>query len=397
VARYRKVESRNREQYEIILDKTPFYAESGGQVGDSGLLIFGDEKIPVIDTRKENDLIIHVTNKLPADPSITARAQVNASRRIDTINNHSATHLMHRALRQVLGEHVEQKGSLVDENHLRFDFSHFQKMSDEEIRQVEDIVNQDIRKNLKREENRSVPIREALDMGAIAFFGEKYGEDVRVIKFGDSIELCGGTHVPQTGQIGLFKIISEGAIAAGIRRIEAITGNRAQEYVQEQSRMIHAIKEVIKQKDIVKGVENLFNENDRLQKQVKQLLREKAKYIETKLKEQVKKMNGIHFLSVKLDESNALIKDLAFSMIKSDEKLFFLAGNNQEGKAMLTLALGKELIDGFGMDAGKLIRDLAKEINGGGGGQPHFATAGGGNPRGLDAALARAELYVKGL
>jgi len=397
VVKYRKVKSKNKDFYEIILDRTPFYAESGGQVGDAGLLVFGEEKIPVIDTKKENDLIIHVTTKLPADPSAKAIAEVNAVKRNDTINNHSATHLMHRALRTVLGDHVEQKGSLVDENHIRFDFSHFQKMTEEEIRKVENMVNREIRMNTNREESRAVPMEEALKMGAMAFFGEKYGDEVRIIKFGESIELCAGTHVPQTGQIGLFKIISEGAIAAGVRRIEAITGVKAEEFIQEQSLIVDAIKDIIKQKDLVKGVENLFNENDRLQKQLKQFSKEKAKHLEIQFKDQVEKINGVNFLALELDEDNSLIKDLAFSMIKSDDKLFLLVGSQQNNKTFLTIALGKDLVDTNGLNAGTLIRDLAKEINGGGGGQAHFATAGGSNPRGLEKAFQKARDIVKSI
>ncbi len=397
VVKYRKVKSKNKDFYEIILDRTPFYAESGGQVGDAGLLVFGEEKIPVIDTKKENDLIIHVTTKLPADPSVKAIAEVNAVKRNDTINNHSATHLMHHALRTVLGDHAAQKGSLVDENHIRFDFSHFQKMTEEEIREVENMVNREIRMNISREENRAVPMEEALKMGAMAFFGEKYGDEVRVIKFGDSIELCGGTHVPQTGQIGLFKIISEGAIAAGVRRIEAITGVKAEAYVQEQSFIVDAIKDIIKQKDLVKGVENLFNENDRLQKQLKQFSKEKAKYLEIQFKEQVEKINGVNFLALELDEDNSLIKDLTFSMIKSDDRLFLLVGSQQNNKTFLTIGLGKDLVDTNGLNAGTLIHDLAKEINGGGGGQAHFATAGGSNPRGLEKAFQKARDIIKSI
>ncbi|MEA3478558.1 MAG: alanine--tRNA ligase, partial [Bacteroidota bacterium] len=398
VVKYRKTRSKNKDFYEIVLDQTPFYAEAGGQVGDTGQLIFGEEKIPVIDTKKENDLIIHVSTKFPADPGIIAHAEVNSVKRNDTINNHSATHLMHHALRKVLGDHVEQKGSLVDENHLRFDFSHFQKLTDEEIMEIEAIVNKEIRMNLTREEKRSVPIDKALEMGAIAFFGEKYGDEVRVVKFGDSIELCGGTHVPQTGQIGFFKIISEGAIAAGIRRIEGLTGVKAEAYLQEQGRTVASIKNLIKgQKDIVRGVESLIEENSKLQRQMAQLNKDKVRHLESQLTGQVEDVNGVHFLTLKLEDDNALIKDLAFSMLKGDEQLFMLIGNRQNDKVFLTLAIGRDLIDKKGLNSGALIRDFAKEINGGGGGQPHFATAGGSNPRGLDIAFEMAREFVENL
>ncbi len=398
VVKYRKTRSKNKDLYEIILDQTPFYAEAGGQVGDTGQLIFGEEKIPVIDTKKENDLIIHVSTKFPADPGGIAHAEVNAIKRNDTINNHSATHLMHHALRRVLGDHIEQKGSLVDENHLRFDFSHFQKLTDEEIMEIEAIVNKEIRMNLAREEKRSIPIDKALEMGAMAFFGEKYGDEVRVVKFGDSIELCGGTHVPQTGQIGFFKIISEGAIAAGIRRIEGLTGVKAEAYLQEQARTVASIKNLIKgQKDIVRGVESLIEENSKLQRQMAQLNKDKVRHLESQLKGQVEDVNGVHFLTLNLEDDNALIKDLAFSMLKGDEQLFMLIGNRQNSKVFLTLAIGKNLIDKKGLNAGALIRDFAKEINGGGGGQPHFATAGGSNPRGLDKAFEMARRFVGNL
>jgi len=397
IIKYRKVKSKNKDFYELVLDKTPFYPESGGQVGDTGLLIFGEEKIPVTDTKKENDLIIHVVSGFIEDPSIKALAEVNSNKRTNTINNHTATHLMHRALRQVLGDHVEQKGSLVDDKHLRFDFSHYQKLTDDELRKVENIVNQDIRLNLARDEKRSIPMDEALEMGAMAFFGEKYGEEVRVIKFGDSIELCGGTHVPQTGHIGIFKIISEGGQAAGIRRIEAITGAKAEEFMQDQSLTIASIKDIIKQKDLAKGVESLFRENDQLQKQVKKLTKDNAKHLENQLSENVEDINGVHFLAIKLEEDNALIKDLVFSMTGADSKLFILVGSHQGDKTFLSLAIGKELIDSKGLNAGSLIRDLAKEINGGGGGQAHFATAGGSNPRGLESAFVNARKFVEEL
>ncbi len=391
IIRYRKITAQNKTCFEIILDKTPFYPESGGQAGDTGILIFGEEKISVIDTKKENNLIIHITTKLPHDPQKTAKAVVNKSKRELTANNHSATHLLHSALRKVLGEHVEQKGSLVDANHLRFDFSHFQKVTDEELKQIESIVNKHIRLNIPLDEKRSLPISEAKQMGALAFFGEKYDDEVRVIKFGDSVELCGGTHVDATGRIGLFKIVSEGAIAAGIRRIEAITADKAEEFINNQVDIITELKKMFKnQKNIVKGVENLFAEYNQLQKEINKLKKEKVIQIEDRLKKELHMLNGVSFLALRLEEDNALIKDIAFSMLINVENLFLLIGSVSKGKAFLTLAITQDLIENRSFNAGNIIRDLATEINGSGGGQPHFATAGGNNVKGLEKAFLKA-------
>lgn len=391
IVRYRKITAQNKTCFEIILDKTPFYPESGGQAGDSGILIFGEEKISVIDTKKENNLIIHITTELPHDPRKTAKAVVNKNKRELTANNHSVTHLLHYAMRKVLGEHVEQKGSLVDADHLRFDFSHFQKVTNEELRLIESIVNKHIRLNIPLDEKRSLPISEAKQMGALAFFGEKYDDEVRVIKFGDSVELCGGTHVDATGCIGLFKIVSEGAIAAGIRRIEAITADKAEEYINNQVDIITKLKKMFKtQKDIVKGVENLFAEYNQLQKEINQLKKEKVIQIEDRLKKELHKLNGVNFLALRLEEDNALIKDIAFSMLMNVENLFLLIGSVSKGKAFLTLAITQDLIENRSFNAGNIIKDLATEINGSGGGQPHFATAGGNNVKGLDKAFLKA-------
>jgi alanyl-tRNA synthetase len=391
IIRYRKITAQNKTCFEIIFDKTPFYPESGGQAGDTGILIFGEEKISVIDTKKENNLIIHVTTKLPHDPQKTAKAVVNKNKRELTANNHSATHLLHYALRKVLGEHVEQKGSLVDADHLRFDFSHFQKVTNEELRQIESIVNKHIRLNIPLDEKRSLPISEAKQMGALAFFGEKYDDEVRVIKFGDSVELCGGTHVDATGRIGLFKIVSEGAIAAGIRRIEAITADKAEEFINNQVDIITELKKMFKnQKNIVKGVENLFAEYNQLQKEINQLKKEKVIQIEDRLKKELHKLNGVNFLTLRLEEDNALIKDIAFSMLMNIENLFLLIGSVSKNKAFLTLAITQDLIENRSFNAGNIIKDLATEINGSGGGQPHFATAGGNNVKGLDKAFLKA-------
>ncbi len=351
----------------------------------------------MVDTQKENDLIIHIVNKLPGSIETEFEAFVDREKRIMTENNHSATHLMHAALRKVLGAHVEQKGSLVDENHLRFDFSHYAKLTDDEILQIETMVNEKIRQNIPLTEMRNVPMNDALDMGAMALFGEKYGDNVRVITFDKnySVELCGGTHVPATGQIGLFKIISESAIAAGVRRIEAITAKKTEEFLDEQIKIINELKTIFKsQKDIIKGVQSLISENHQLQKQVAVLIAEKADQIKEMLAKEFEKINGINFLAKKIDLDPSAIRDLAFKLKKEFDNVFLLLGTETEGKANLTLVISEALVDGKGMDAGKIIREVAREINGGGGGQPYFATAGGSNPAGLNKAFDKAREFL---
>jgi alanyl-tRNA synthetase len=388
--RYRKVKEKKKAYFELVLDKTPFYAESGGQAGDKGILNNQEisEPIRIFDTRKENDMIIHLADKAWESNTGHYTAIVDAENRVQIENNHSATHLMHYALRKVLGRHVEQKGSLVDAGHLRFDFSHFQKMTDEEIYAVEQTVNQMIRDNTAIDEHRNINMKAAQEMGALAFFGEKYGDEVRVVKFGDSIELCGGTHVPATGQIGFFKIIAEGAIAAGIRRIEAITAVHAEEYIHKHLMLGSEISSLLKNpKDIVKGVQGLIEENKKLQKQNEILSRKVSASLAMELKNSIEIYNGIEILTAKIDADQPAVKNIAFGLIKDHPNLLVVLGNEAAGKAFLTVALGDNLIADKQLNAGTLIRELSKEIQGGGGGQPHIATAGGKDPSGIQKAL----------
>ncbi|MBL7105226.1 MAG: alanine--tRNA ligase [Bacteroidales bacterium] len=397
IVRYRKIKEKKKKFYQIVLNKTPFYAESGGQVGDRGYLENGDGKIFIEDTQKEHDQTVHITKKLPGNLNGKFKAVVNAQKRKLTANNHSATHLMHAAMRKVLGEHVEQKGSFVDENHLRFDFAHYSKLTDEEISEIETIVNEKIRENIPLTEKRDMQMEKALEMGAIALFGEKYDEHVRVIIYDKnySVELCGGTHVPATGQIGLFKIISEGAIAAGIRRIEAITAAKAEEYVDEQIKIVDELKAIFKnQKDVVKGVKNLIEQNNLLQKQIAGLNIEKAKHIKNGLLKNIEIINGISFVAQKVDLGANTMRDLAFKLKKEVENLFLVLGAEKEGKAQLVLMISENLVKEKEFHAGNIIREISKEINGGGGGQPHFATAGGKNPDGLVKAFEKAKEMV---
>ncbi|MDD4602184.1 MAG: alanine--tRNA ligase [Bacteroidales bacterium] len=399
ITRYRKIVTKGEEFYHVVLEKTPFYAESGGQVGDRGWLKSSDEKIEIIDTVKENDLIIHLTKGIPVNPGLTVLAQVDLEKRRDTANNHSTTHLMHAALRKVLGIHVEQKGSLVDENRLRFDFTHFAKMTRNEIAQVESMVNAKIRENIILKEERSVPIAKAKKLGAMALFGEKYGDQVRVITFDPSysIELCGGTHVAATGQIGMFKIISEGGIAAGIRRIEAITAGKAEEYWNSRATLLEEIGELLKNpRDLIKGVNLLLNENQELKHQVTELGKLKLLQLLEEFKSQVQHYNGINYLAVKVDLDSDTVKDLTHELNNAIPDLFLVLATETEGKATLTVMLSENLVKERKLHAGNIIRELAKEIQGGGGGQAHIATAGGKNPAGIPKALEKARGYVAG-
>ena len=394
VLKYRAMEVKNKEQFQIVLNRTPFYAESGGQAGDSGVLFFGAEKIPVLDTQKENDLIIHIVKNLPEDIEGPVRAEVNTGRRQATANNHSATHLMHAALHHVIGQHALQKGQDVDDNRLRFDFSHFQKVTDEEIRQVEALVNQKIRENIPLEEQRAVPIEEAKASGAMMLFGEKYGEQVRVITFGRdfSRELCGGTHVGATGEIGLFKIVSEGAVAAGIRRIEAITAARAEAFLMEELEELNEIRLLLKNpKHAAKNVAALQEENKQLKKEAEKLLATQASAMKGELLQKVEAINGLNFLGARLplEDSNA-IKTLAYQLEEQIDKAVIVFGAEVNGKAQLLIAISRELTESKGLNAGNMIRELAKEIQGGGGGQPFFATAGGKDASGLERAIDKA-------
>ena len=398
IIRYRRIKAKGKESYQLVLDQTPFYAESGGQVGDTGTLDSVNDSVRVIDTKKENGVIVHFVEKLPEDVNKTFRAIVDLKKRRNTEGHHSATHLLHAALRKVLGTHVEQKGSLVNEEYLRFDFSHFQKLSEDEIAEIEMIVNAKVREDVASD-IREMPIEDAKKKGAMALFGEKYGDVVRVVTFDPnySVELCGGTHVKASGQIGLFKIISESAIAAGIRRIEAISGERAERYVNEQQQLVAELKNVLKNpKDVVKSVQQLLDDKRVLEKQVEVFLKEKAKMIRTELSKKATSVNGMNFIAEKIELNSAdAIKELAYQLKEQIDSLFLVIGAEVNGKASLTLLLSDNLVKEKNMDAGKIIRELAKEIQGGGGGQPSFATSGGNNPAGIQKALDKAKEFVK--
>ena len=397
ITRFRKVADQKGELFQIVLDKTPFYPEGGGQVGDKGYLKSADgEMIKITDTKKENNLIIHFTKNLPKDPTATFKAVVDSKKRILTQANHSATHLLHQALRNVLGEHVEQKGSMVSSEHLRFDFSHFSKLTAVEIDEVENFVNERIREQLPLVEQRDLEYKQAIKQGAIALFGEKYGDSVRAIRFGNSMELCGGTHVQNTADIWHFKIISEGAVAAGIRRIEAITGDAVKAYFSGQTETLNEISAELKNtKNPVKAIHSLQEENAALKKQVEALLREKAKNLKNELKNELTNIGGIEFLAKKVDLDASGVKDLAFQLGEIGNNLFLLLASEQDGKALLSCYISKELVAERDLDAGKVVRELGKYIQGGGGGQPFFATAGGKNPAGIDEALEKAVAYIK--
>ena len=395
ITRFRKITAKGKEVYQLVFDRTPFYAESGGQTGDTGILSSANETIQVIDTRKENNLIVHLVENLPENPTAIFRAVVDIERRTATANNHSATHLLHYSLRKVLGTHVEQKGSFVGPDYLRFDFSHFQKLTEEELTTIEKMTNSLVRENAILDEHRAVSMEQAVDMGALAFFGEKYGDKVRVIRYGNSVELCGGTHVKATGQIGLVKITSEGAIASGIRRIEAISAAKAEEYVFNQEAIVSNLKALVKSPtEPLKAVQQLMDQNAEMRKQLEALNLEKALKLKDELVTKVELINGINYLSVRINADANSAKDIAFAMRAKFENLFLVLGSENEGKATLSVLVSDELVATRGMNAGTIVRELAKSIQGGGGGQPGFATAGGKNPAGLDEALALARKFV---
>lgn len=390
VVKYRTVKVKDKDQYHIVLNQTPFYAESGGQVGDVGTLDFGGEVIRVYDTKKENDLIIHYVDKLPKEVKATAKASINIARREAIENNHSATHLLHSALREVLGTHVQQRGSLVNEKQLRFDFSHFEKMTDDQIMQVENIVNQKIRENISRVENRNVAIEEAKTLGAMMLFGEKYGDHVRVITFDPSysIELCGGCHVDSTGEIGLLKIKSESAIAAGVRRIEAVTGAGAIEYTDQLISELNEIKALFKNNvQTPKQVSDLIEANKLLEKELATLKSEKANSMKGDLVNMVENKGSYNLLIAELEDiDNNDAKNLAYSLEQSVENLVLLFALKSDDKVNLQILINKSVVSDQ-LDAGKIIKQISKHIRGGGGGQPFFATAGGKNPDGVSAAI----------
>ncbi|MBQ2508291.1 MAG: alanine--tRNA ligase [Bacteroidales bacterium] len=384
IARYRRVKTKGKEFYQLVFDQTPFYGEGGGQAGDKGILTYGDEVVTIFDTKKENNLIVHLVSKLPADISVTFRAQVDVEKRHATENNHSATHLLHKALRRVLGEHVEQKGSSVDDQRLRFDFSHFAKMSKEEIRQVEHLVNLDIRANLPLEENRAMPIDEARKLGAMALFGEKYGETVRVVKFGESVEFCGGTHVSATGNIGSLKIVSEGAVAAGMRRIEAVTGVAAEQLANEREDQVEAIKEMLKgPKDLVAAVQRLQEENNALRAEITKMNQQQAGTLAQQYDE---KLNGCNLLVEEVKFDLGVLKDALLQIRPNHPDMALVLGSRLGDKPSLLVVLGDNRVNA-GLNAGNVVRTAGKEMQGGGGGQPFFATAGGKNLEGLSKAM----------
>lgn len=388
ILRYRKVKQKNKEYYQIVLEVSPFYAEMGGQVGDSGWLKDGDEKIEIFDTKRENNLAVHLTNKLPSDITAVFTAKINTKNRTATESNHTATHLLHEALREVLGRHVEQKGSYVSPQVLRFDFSHFQKMTDEEIRKVEKMVTAKIRENLTLVENRHVPIAEAKAMGAMALFGEKYGDDVRVVRFGNSIELCGGTHISSTGRIGSFRIINESSIAAGIRRVEAITAEACEEYFYTQQDILQEMKVIFNNApNLVQTIRKFIEENAEMKKQVEEYIKEKTVQIKERVISQKQDINRISLYTLRGHFPPDMVKDIAFQ-IKGQftDHSAFIGATDVEGKPTLTLMLSDDLVS-QGLNASLIVREAAKHIQGGGGGQPHFATAGGKNADGLAKSM----------
>lgn len=397
ITRIRKVDSKKDGiLYQIVLDNTPFYPEGGGQVGDKGILVSANETIDIIDTKKENNLILHFAKQLPENVNATFTAKVNTDLRTSTSKNHSATHLMHLALRTILGTHVEQKGSLVNPNYLRFDFSHFSKVSDAELRQVEASVNAQIEAQLQLIEHRNIPIKEALDKGAMALFGEKYGDSVRMIEFGDSKELCGGIHVKNSAEIWHFKIISEGAVAAGIRRIEAITGDAVKAFYTNQENTLSEIKEVLKNpQDVLKSVASLQDDNAKLKKQIEQLVKEKIDGLATSLVSEFQDVNGINFIAKQVDLSMSATKDLAQAIGTSKPNSFVVLASIEDDAPNIHCYIAKELVANKGLNAGTVIRELGKYIDGNGGGQPFFASGKGKNTNGIAAVLENAVNFIK--
>ena len=397
ITRIRKVDSKkDGVLYQIVLDNTPFYPEGGGQVGDKGTLVSANETIEIIDTKKENNLILHFTKQLPENVEAGFVVKVNTDLRTSTSKNHSATHLMHLALRSILGTHVEQKGSLVNPNYLRFDFSHFSKVSDEELRQVEASVNAQIEAQLQLVEHRNIPIKEALDKGAMALFGEKYGDNVRMIEFGDSKELCGGIHVKNTADIWHFKIVSEGAVAAGIRRIEAITGDAVKDFYKNQEDTLAEIKEVLKNpQDVLKSVASLQDDNAKLKKQLEQLVKEKIEGLKNTLINDFQEINGIQFLAKQVNLSMSSTKDLAQAIGTSKPNAFVFLASVEDNAPNIHCYISKELVAAKGLNAGNVIRELGKLIDGNGGGQPFFASGKGKNVNGIKEAIEKAIDYIK--
>ena len=386
ILRYREVKQKSGVIYQIVLDKTPFYAEMGGQVGDQGVIVSEFETIEIIDTKKENGLPVHITKKLPQHPEAPMMACVDTDKRHACEANHTATHLLDEALREVLGSHVEQKGSLVTPDSLRFDFSHFQKVTDEELRQVERLVNAKIREDLPLQEHRDLPIEEAKKLGAIALFGEKYGDKVRVVQFGQSIEFCGGVHAASTGRIGMFKIVSESSIAAGVRRIEALTGAAVEEMLYNYQDSMNNLKALLPGTSVEASVKKALDENAALKKQVEEFMKQKTAQLKDDLIKQAKDINGVKVISTVISASAAMVKDLVFGIRgEQTQNTLVIVGSEENGKPMITVSVSDDLTSRF--NAGQMVREAAKLIQGGGGGQPHYATAGGKNPDGLHAAV----------
>jgi len=389
IARYRKIEEKGKTRFQFVFDRTPFYAESGGQVGDTGTIENGEEKVKILDTQKENNLIVHIADKLPAGIKEPFHAYVNRDSRNTTSCHHTATHLLHLALREVLGSHVEQKGSLVHPDYLRFDFSHFSKVEKEELHRIEKMVNRMIRDNSQLEESRSIPMKKAMDMGALAFFGEKYGDNVRVIKFGNSVELCGGIHVPSTGNIGFFKIAKESAIASGIRRIEAVAGPAAEKFVDQNLEIIDTLKEFIKSHNIIPTIEKTISENAEMKKMIESISKDLREAARKNLAGKIRKIGNINLIAEEiLIRPAENIKNLAFDLKNQIENLVLVLGTDLDGKAHLTIMISENLVKGLNLDARQLVREVSKEIHGGGGGQDFYATAGGKNPAGISRAIS---------
>ena len=395
VTRYREVLEKGKKIYHLVFNFTPFYPEGGGQVGDTGYIDDGKNKLSIIDTKKENDLIIHFSKELPKNINASFKAVVNASKRELIANNHTATHLLHQALREVLGKHVEQKGSLVNDKHLRFDFSHFEKLSKDNLVEIQQLVNNRIRASIQLEEFRNIPLNKAKEQGAMMLFGEKYGEVVRMIKFEDSIELCGGIHVNSTSNIGQFIITSESSIAAGVRRVEAITADAADQYLNNKLAVVDQLADLLKHpKDIVSAVNDLINKNSDLIKTIEISDKEKSLAIKKQLIESIEVVNGISFLAQKVDLNANSVKDICFELKSKLKNLFLVLAFEQKGKAMISVALSDDMISQKKLNAGKIVNELAKEIGGRGGGQPFFATAGGPNSSGINQALTNAKQII---
>jgi alanyl-tRNA synthetase len=397
ITRFRKTDSKkDGVLFQIVLNNTPFYPEGGGQVGDKGVLVSANESIQIIDTKKENNLIVHFSKQLPENVNAKFEAKVDSNLRDLTSRNHSATHLMHQALRTILGTHVEQKGSLVNPNYLRFDFSHFSKMTEVELQQVEDFVNARIQEQLPLIERRNIPFAKAVSEGAMALFGEKYGDEVRAIKFGESMELCGGIHVKNTAEIWHFKIVSEGAVAAGIRRIEAITSDAVKAHFASYENTLNEVKEALKNpQDILKAVHSLQEDNAKLSKQIEALMKDKVKNIKATLATEIKIMNGVQFLAKQVDLDPNGAKDLAYELGTLGTNIFVVLATAEEGKPTISCYISKELVAEKSLNAGNVVRELGKYIQGGGGGQPFFATAGGKNTDGIAEALEKAVDFIK--